>query len=117
MVTLKRAWSSVVPPFSTSGPSVLRFVVMGALLFSAFQLHVRASRLEERERLLERQAAARQAGGRDVLTPLPSLTREPVAAESESESESSPSAPVDPGVQRAEFEQVNPTIAIRTTRD
>ena len=58
MVTPKRAWSPLASLSHQSEPSVLRLVIIGALLFSAFHLHERASRLEERERSFQQRIGA-----------------------------------------------------------
>lgn len=108
MVTQLRAWSRLVHPTPRSGSSVLRIVVLGALVFSAFQLHLRASRLEARERSLRQRTDAsaylsRSAGDGESSQVAVSAERKRAAASEDHE------------VLRAGFEVTRPAIAIRTT--
>lgn len=58
METPKHAWAMLVNWRPRSEHSAFRLIAIGALVVSAFHLHDRASKLEQRERLLERRIAA-----------------------------------------------------------
>jgi hypothetical protein len=120
MVAPKHAWLLVVNSSHRHGRSATRMIVIGALLFSALHLHERAAKLEQRERSLQQRIGAfsrqtRTAGSGTGThgAMAPSLERVP---------ESSPAKPADKSatfdegvVRRADYQEVSPPIAVRTT--
>src|SRR5689334_12748695 len=113
MVAPKSAWAVLSGCYPQSEYSLLRLLTIGALVASAFHLHDRAGRLEERERSLERRIATiaqqTQPSNARVL-PLSELPArlERVAEASDLSANEASSMLDDSGLRRADYEALHP---------
>ncbi|SIO61754.1 hypothetical protein SAMN05444166_6846 [Singulisphaera sp. GP187] len=116
MVTPVRAWSGFIQWTSRSQHSALRIVTIGALLFAAFQLHERANRLEQRERLLQQQMAAISRQTQEHDERVRSLGTLPAPLERVAEASATNSTPfLDGVVHRASHPDLIRPVALKTT--
>lgn len=118
MVAPKSAWAVLSGWYPRSEYSLLRLLTIGALVASAFHLHERAGRLEERERLLERRIASiaqQSQPSNERVLPLSDLPAplERVAEASGISSNDASSMLDDSGLRRADYERVQP-VALKT---
>jgi hypothetical protein len=120
MVAPKHAWFILVNSSHRYGPTATRMIVSGALVFSAFHLHDRATKLEQRERSLQQKigAFARQTQmyeGRAGRPGAMAVSLEKVAESPPAKLAQRSSPLVDDVVHHADYQEIAHPIAVQTT--